>query len=140
MSLLIERIYHPYWKWEEVKFNMWGKVVDREKYLKFAIRFTGNHNRYGKYMLRVIRDFKYSCEHNLSDLSQNRQAWIGHAACARAFRCPEDIVREVWHNLTDEQRLLANKMADTAISLWEKSFSKKGKVENGQKVFEFECV
>ena len=119
---LINRIYHPYWKWEEHKHNMWGNVKDRKKYLDKAIAFTGRHKVYGRYMLRVIDLWKYSCEHNLSDLSQNRKAWIGHAACALAFNCPEDIVREAWGKLTEEQQIMANKQAENAISAWENKY------------------
>jgi hypothetical protein len=118
------RIFHPYWKWEETKFNMWGDVKDREKYFKKAIEFTGNHKLYGKFMMKVVKEWKYSCEHNLSNISSNRQAYIGHAACALAFKCPEDIVRLAWHELTDNQRELANKQADKAIKFWEENYAK----------------
>lgn len=140
MKRLINKINHPYWLWEENKFNMWGKVSDREVVLKKIIEFTGNHKLYGKYMLRVVQEWKYSCEHNLSDVSQNRQAWIGHAACALAFKCPEDIVRQAWHYLTDHQRELANKEADKAIQYWEDSFleEKNMRFKSGvQKEFKF---
>lgn len=116
----IRRVYHPYWKWEECESNMWGSVDDRDSYLKMAIIFTGNNVLYGQYMDKVIEDWPFSCEHNLTALDQNRRAWIGHAACAMAFGCPEDIVREAWHHLTDEQRILANNQADMSIRLWER--------------------
>jgi hypothetical protein len=118
---LIKQKWHPYWKWEEVSHNMWGSVDDREAYIQNAIAFTGNHKRYGKYMRRVVKEWKYSCEHNLSNITQNRRAWIGHAAAALALRCPEDIVREAWWHLTDQQRELANNEADKAIDIWEKN-------------------
>lgn len=121
----IEKIYHPYWLWEETKYNMWGDVEEKEKYLKKAIKFTGNYKLYGKYMKLVVKNWRYSCEHNLSCRGQNRQAWIGHAACALAFKCPERIVREAWWHLTDTQRNLANKEADKAISKWEVNHIKK---------------
>jgi len=121
---LIKQMWHPYWLWEEVKYNMWGQVENREEYLKKAIEFTGDYKKYGKYMKRVVDKWKYSCEHNLSCLGQNRQAWIGHAAVALAMKCPEDITREAWWHLTDEQRDLANKEADKAIALWEKRYAK----------------
>lgn len=98
---------------------MWGKVKDRAAYLQLAIEFTGNHKKYGIAMMRVIDEWPISCEQNLSDTSQNRRAWIGHAACAIEINCPEDIVREAWHHLTDEQRRDANKQADIAIESWE---------------------
>lgn len=116
---MIKRVYHPYWLWEEVQHNMWGKVSNRKQYLQKAICFTGDHVLYGLFMRKVVDEWKYSCEHNLSDKSQNRQAWIGHAACAYAIQCPEDIIREAWGHLTDEQRILANNQADIAIKIWE---------------------
>jgi hypothetical protein len=122
---LIEPIWHPYWKWEEVKFNMWGSVENKKEFLQKAIEFTGDHKLYGKYMMRVVKEWKYSCEHNLSKDSQNKRAWVGHAAVALAMQCPEDIVRAAWWHLTDEQRELANKEADKAINYWEKQYVKK---------------
>ena len=116
---LIDRTYHPYWDWEEIDFNMWGSVKDRQKFLKMAIDFTGDHILYGSHMLAVVDEWVKSCEHNLSNRTQNRKAWIGHAACAKAFGCPEDIVREAWSHLTEEQQALANDQADKAIQYWE---------------------
>ena len=118
---MIKRIYHPYWRWEECKYNMWGKVKGKKEWLQKAIDFTGDHLLYGSWMIKVVNDWKYSCEHNLSDRTQNRQAWIGHAAVAYAIQCPEDIVRQAWGFLTEEQQGLANDQADSAILLWEKN-------------------
>jgi len=119
MKHSIKPIYHPYWLWEEASHNMWGTVKDRELFLARAVSFTGQHCLYGIFMTRVIYEWKFSCEHNLSQQSQNRQAWLGHAACALAMNCPEDIVREAWWHLTDEQRDKANHQADINILLWE---------------------
>jgi len=113
------RIWHPYWKWEEASHNMWGSVNQRDHYLRLAITFTGNAQLYGECMMHVANEWQYSCEHNLTDRSLNRQAWIGHAACALAFRCPEDIVRTAWSRLTEQQQIEANAKADTAIRYWE---------------------
>lgn len=104
---------------------MWGKVKTREDYLAKAIEFTGNARLYGEYMLRVAREWKYSCEHNLSCETQNRKAWIGHAACALALLCPEDIVREAWGHLSEEQQREANHVADIAIKYWEENICPK---------------
>lgn len=116
----IKRIYHPHTKWEEVPANMWGKASNREAYLSVAVDFTGNAKLYGEHMKRVAKEWKHSCEHNLSNTTQNRRAWIGHAACALAFGCPEDITREAWKFLTESQQNEANDVADLAILEWEK--------------------
>ncbi len=115
----LNKIWHPYWKWEETNFNMWGKVDDRADYLERAIKFTGDAEKYGSYMHRVINEWLYSCEHNLTDRSQNRKAWLGHAACALAFQCPEDIVRQAWSYLSEQQQIAANAQAEAAIKEWE---------------------
>lgn len=116
----MKRIYHPWWLWEETYTNMWRRCpTDRRQMLQDAIEFTGNAEEYGKAMRRVIQKWKYSCEHNLTDLSQNRKAWLGHAACALEKGFCEDVVRSAWGHLTDEQRDAANQQAADAIKEWE---------------------
>lgn len=120
----LSRVYHPYSEWEEVKHGMWAEVDDRKAHLARAIEFTGNHKLYGSYMTRVIREWPISCENALTDPTLNKKAWVGHAATALAIGCPEDITREAWGHLTDEQRLLANKEAERAIREWEYAYRK----------------
>jgi len=99
---------------------MWGRVKDRQSYLEKAIEFTGDHELYGSWMRKVITDWPYSCEHNLTNKTINRKAWIGHAAVALAIQCPEDIVRQAWGFLSEDQRMRANMQADMAIAEWER--------------------
>lgn len=117
-----KRVYHPYYNWEEIKYNMWGEVKDKKKFLKMAIDFTSNHKLYGSFMNRVIKEWPTSCENALTDYSINRKAWIGHAASALAIQCPEDIVRLAWRELTDEQKYLANEEARKVITIWENDY------------------
>jgi hypothetical protein len=123
----MKRIWHDYRRWEDYKAGMWRSATkeDVEKLLPVAIEFTGDHIRYGKAMMRVIVSWKYSCEHNLTDKSLNKRAWIGHAACALEMKLPESIVRMAWKDLTHEQRFEANKQADIAINEWIKNHANK---------------
>jgi len=117
---------------------MWGSVDDKSTALHEAIKFTGDHKLYGSYMIKVVEQWKYSCENHLTDQNINRRAWVGHAACAMALSCPEDLTRKAWGYLTDEQRFLADREADSAIELWEELYIKdKGIRENvdGQMLF-----
>lgn len=118
----LERVYHPYWNWEEIDHNMWGSVEDTATYLRRVLKLTSDHRRYGRFMERVIHEWPVSCENALTDKNLNRKAWVGHAACALALACPEDIVRKAWGMLTDEQRTLANGEADRAIQAWENAY------------------
>lgn len=100
---------------------MWRSVTrqERARLLAMAIKFTGDAERYGEAMLAVLKAWPISCEHNLSDIGQNRRAWIGHAACCLATGCPEDVTREAWGHLTEKQRDEANQKATEAIVTWE---------------------
>lgn len=102
---------------------MWGKVENRALMLEQAIEFTGNHKLYGQHMIRVINEWPISCENAFTDQNLNQKAWVGHAACALAINCPEDITRKAWGYLTDEQRFLANREAARAIAHWVKNYT-----------------
>ena len=123
----IKRVYKPFTEWEEIDHNMWGCVQDRKLWLKKAIKFTSDHKRYGRFMMRVVNEWPVSCENALTDSTLNRKAWVGHAACALALGCPEDITRQAWGMLTDEQQFLANKEAERAIRVWEYNYCSKDK-------------
>lgn len=118
----MKQIYHHYSKWEDYNAGMWRKCskLDEGKYLDDAIRFTGNAELYGEWMLKVIDQWPVACEHNLSDVDQNRKAWIGHAATCLAIGCPESITRMAWGYLSKEQQDSANAVADIAIRKWER--------------------
>lgn len=117
----MKRIWHHYLDWEEYHAGMWRDVSkeERKAFLDKAVTFTGNPDLYGSWMLKVVQQWPKSCEHNLSSPATNRQAWIGHAAACLALSIPEDITREAWWMLSQEQRDLANAKADEAISIWE---------------------
>lgn len=113
-------MYIPYPEWEDYE-KMWRKIHASkfQESLNMAIKFTGDHVKYGEAMIRVIREWPKLCIHNLTDLSLNRKAWIGHAACALELGIPEYIIRQAWGQLTDNQRNLANQAAERAIMIWE---------------------
>ena len=113
------RVYRHYLEWEEIHYNMWGTVDNKKLWLQAAIAFTGNHSLYGYFMIRVINEWPVSCENALTDININKKAWVGHAATALGIGCPEDITRQAWGYLTNEQRILANKEAQRAIDTWE---------------------
>ena len=123
-QIKFDRVYHPYWDWEEIDSNMWGSVDNKKMWIKRAIKFTSDHEKYGRFMMRVVNEWPISCENSLTDNSLNKRAWVGHAAVALAIGCPEYITREAWGSLTDEQRLLANKKADRAVDCWKYNYAK----------------
>jgi hypothetical protein len=117
---------------------MWRDLSESEqrRFLPMAVEFTGNAPRYGAAMLRVIDEMPRACEHNLTEPSMNRQAWIGHAACYLAIDCPEYITREAWGKLSDRQRDEANAQADRAILQWEQRYAQEARSLHPQLDFE----
>jgi hypothetical protein len=103
---------------------MWRQVAgsERERLLAEAVAFTGDAEKYGTAMMAVINAWPLSCEHNLTDLGQNRRAWLGHAACCLAIGCPEDVTREAWGHLSEEQRIAADRKALAAILAWQNAY------------------
>ena len=116
----MKKIYHHYESWEDYKAGMYNSLHGKERNIMInkAINFTGNAKLYGEYMLRVIAEWEIACEHNLTDSSLNKKAWIGHAACCMAIGCPEDLTRLAWGCLSFQQQEEANKQADIAIRKW----------------------
>lgn len=122
---MIRKIWHHYLKWEDYQNGMYRTLSGDEKreYLKTATDFTGNAELYGSWMLKVLEAWPVSCEQNLTDTGMNRRAWVGHAACCLATSCPEDITREAWGSLTQQQQDDANAKADQAIAIWESRYA-----------------
>lgn len=122
----MKRVYYSFDKWEDYQFGMWRKlpVYQEAVFLEAAIKFTGNFELYGKYMIRAINEWPFGCEHNLSCIGMNRQAYIGHAATCIAIGSPEYITRLAWHQLTQKQQDDANNQADIAIKIWEENYAK----------------
>lgn len=134
-TMHMKQIYHDYRYWEDYLNGMWRKENKEynEKMLKVAIEFTSNHFKYGEAMKKVIKEWKISCEHNLSNKNQNRKAWLGHAACCIELGLPEYLVRQAWKYLTELQQNLANKEAEKYIKQWEKEQRLKNILEHGKK-------
>jgi hypothetical protein len=138
--LKIKRIYHHVDKWEEVPGGMW-RIVPKEQEQELlikAIEFANDTERFGQYMRKVIEKWKHSCEHNLSYKGINRIAWLGQAACCLGIKCPEYIMRQAWHYLSEESREKANIKAWETIQLWEKRHLEGLKYE--QKTIRNECI
>jgi hypothetical protein len=134
----MKQIYHNYTLWEDWLNGMWRKVTQSEenKMLPIAIEFTGNAEKYGNAMMRVINEWPITCEHNLTDNSQNRRAFLGHCAVCLQLGIPEYITRLAWHQLSQKQQDEANDKADYAIEQFE--IKLKSKIYNhAQTVIEF---
>lgn len=114
----INRVYIPYWDWEDWINGMWRKVENEDELLQQAVEFTGDHVRYGHAMKEVVIAWPNTMLNSLTNTSINRRAFLGHCAVCYKIGTPEYIVRRAWKLLTDEQRFLADDIAQKTINEW----------------------
>ncbi|MCB0801720.1 MAG: hypothetical protein KDB74_01365 [Flavobacteriales bacterium] len=120
----MERIYHPYYLWECYKAGFFSPSNNRKKeeeYNKYVTLLT-NLPLFEKILNKVITEWKYSCEHNLTNESLNRIAWLGQASCAYLFGCNAANTRVAFNLLTENQQKEANAMAEKYLNKWMENY------------------
>lgn len=115
-----KQIYHPYYLWEDYINGMWKKLKKEEEqdYIKLSYEFMRNHENFGLAMNKVINEWIYTCQHNLTDSSINHRAFLGQCAVCYEIGSPEYITRIAWSMLNDEEQNLANKQAKKNINIF----------------------
>jgi hypothetical protein len=116
----MERIYHPYWLWEDYKNGFYDNISgDQKKTLILKVIEMFNDEKLTTYNMNyVVDNWKYSMEHNLSNNSINKIAYIGQCACCNYFKIPNSITMECWSKLSKETQIRANKNAIESIDRW----------------------
>jgi hypothetical protein len=120
----MKRIFHPYWKWEDHQAGLYNThnnhtEVEEMKYAVQAKTLLTNSEQFKNVALKVITEWKYAAEENLSNRFRNRQAWIGQASCCYVLGISEDLTKYGWRLMTPDQQNEANRVADEVITLWE---------------------
>lgn len=120
----MKRIYHPYWLWEDYQNGFYNIEVTYSETEEYALAtqardLLADSERFYEVALKVITEWKYSSEVNLSNIARNREAWIGQAACCYALKIPDYITKYGWRMLTPDQQKQANLVADAVIEKWE---------------------
>ena len=126
----MKQIYRPYWEWEDYLLGMYDtSKKENELYLinesKILLK---DINMFFNVSLNVINEWKISSDINLSNKNQNRNSWIGQAACFYNHKCPEILTRIAWGQLTDREKLEANLVAKKIIRIYE---TKNRKIHKG---------
>jgi hypothetical protein len=114
------RIYHPYWLWEDYKAGLYENISGAEKSVRLqkAIEMFNDENLTYQNMNYVIENWKYSCEHNLTNESLNKIAYIGQSACCVYAGVPNSITMEAWSFLSNEVKKRSDLIAKQCIEKW----------------------
>lgn len=114
------RIFHTYDKWECYKAGFYNnKKVGwtNEQCVNEYIRILSDTVVFSSILEKVISEWKYSCEHYLTNKSMNRIAWLGQAAVCYETGVPSSY-SSAWFELTETQQDEANKVALRYLNKW----------------------
>lgn len=115
-----ERIFHTYEKWECAKAGFYENtkegMTSDEAREAYAV-FLRNSNKFKKAAESVIKEWKNSCEHYLTNKAMNRIAWIGQAAACYSEKLPS-VFCSGFNLLTPKEQEKANKIALVVLNKW----------------------
>jgi len=114
------RVFHTYEKWECHKAGFYASKFDGMKAdeCKEAYRdFLSDSEKFREALSHVIVEWKYSCEHYLTNFAMNRIAWLGQAAMCYATGIPSKYCGG-FNLLSDSQQREANSVALIALNEW----------------------
>lgn len=119
-SIKQTRIYHPYWLWEDYQSGFYENVSGAEKkqMTDKVLEMFNDAEKTKECMFFVVDNWKYSCEHNLTNESLNQIAYIGQAACCVYAKVPNTITMEAWSKLSKEVQKRSDEIAKEAIQRW----------------------
>lgn len=117
------RILHTWDKWECYRAGFYAEkpkdmsIEDgEEKYREFL----ADLQRFKNALEKVTDEWKFSCEHYLTNERMNRIAWLGQASVAYSLGLPS-ACRGGYHRLTQEQKYSADQMALKYLNKWRKA-------------------
>lgn len=115
------RIYHHYTLWEDYRDGFYNNVsgVLKKEMINKVIELFSNPALTKDFMMRVVKEWKYSCEHNLTNESMNKIAYIGQGACCLYAGVPSTVTMEAWSKVPKEHQLEADNIALSVIEYWE---------------------
>ncbi len=116
----MERIYHPYWKWEDYKDGFYNNISGslKKDLTDKVLEMFNNEKETKRCMNLVISKWVFSCEHNLTNPAMNKIAYIGQGACCLYAGIPSTITMSAWSLLDLEVRNRADLIAKEVLEKW----------------------
>ena len=115
-----QQIFHPFPLWECHKAGFFANQKQNWTHAQCEaefVRILSDCDLFGAILERVIVEWRYSCEHWLTNESMNRIAWLGQAAVCHESGVPSRYC-SAWRQLTDEQQEAANQVALRYLNRW----------------------
>lgn len=115
-----QRIFHTYDKWECYKAGFYNTVKEgmtKEQCEQAYHDLLTDLEVFAGVLDHVVTEWKFSCEHYLTNKSMNRIAYLGQAALCYAKGIPSTF-RGGFNLLTDTEQQTANEVALTYLNKW----------------------
>ncbi len=114
------RIFHTFDKWECHKHGFYAstkKDWSHEQCENEFKRILSDQELFASILEKIIVEWKFSCEHYLTNSSMNRIAWLGQAAVCYESGIPSRY-SSAWFDISEENREKANKTALVYLNKW----------------------
>lgn len=117
----MNRIYHTWDKWECYRagffeVNAPKGMTDDECFEQYKTLLQ-DIEEFKRILRLIIHEWKYSCEHNLTNERMNRIAWMGQASLAYKYHIPSRF-RGGYNLLTEDEKIAADNAALEVINEW----------------------
>lgn len=117
----VTRQYTNWEKWEDYRHNFYGGVKEdwpRDNTLEMYAELLRDLPRFESALQTIVREWKNSNQHNLTNGGLNRVAYLGQCALALTFGVPHKEGRGGYQLLTQEEKNAADAMAKKYLDLW----------------------
>jgi len=124
----MKQIFHNHEKWECLKAGFFKTKVEgktTEECQQEYCDFLKDDELFRAALERVTNEWLFSCEHNLTNTSVNRIAWLGQASMCLAKGIPSKFCGG-FNLLTKDQQDKANETAKEYLDKWIENYSKNG--------------
>lgn len=118
-----QRIFHTWDKWECFKAGFYESKLEgksNQECEKLYVQTLEDSELFASILEKLIVEWKYSCEHYLTNRSMNRIAWLGQAAVCYHTGVPSRY-SGAWFNISEENRDKANNVALEYLNKWLKA-------------------
>jgi hypothetical protein len=117
----VERVFHTWDKWESFHYGFYNsnppEGISKKQAEQLYFELLSSTEQFGSVLEKIIVDWPNSCEHNLTNRTLNRIAWMGQAALAYKYNIPAHF-RGGFNLLSPEQQHAANLTALKYINKW----------------------
>jgi len=114
------RIFHTYEKWECHKAGFYDSKKEGWSHEQCEAEFKrilSDQKLFADILEKVITEWKYSCEHYLTNKSMNRIAWLGQAAVCYESGVPSRY-SSAWFDIDKKTQDEANETALIYLNKW----------------------